>query len=300
MELPNVKIDFHVNGWCGNPREKTKIGRLGHYIIRKCEPFRKDLIGIANSLYSDSENRMLFLLDYFAPKCERVISEGLKDLSSAGYEADTNHLGTFIGLTKNQGKSWLYLVRGIEYLAQGGHLIAGATTQQDPDPELSHNPGIKLRDALNLSRDNNAILIPAHPMSRLGFAAKLVLKVLSDPSGVNLGLSRKNLRVYSDYWDAIEASSLSMTAQQTLEVEALAKELRKPTVSDTDGDPITALTSYNLFRTVDVSSPDDLRRSLREGLRKRDYQEHRDPNKPSLGEKLPHVIIPLVQNRRYA
>ncbi len=301
MKLENVKVDFQVSGWISENAEKTRFGYIGKGLIKYLEPHPKTLIYIAEKLYSRDENRVIFLLNYFMPKYERIVSEGSENCKINGFSLDDNYLDTFLGLTKNKGKSWLYIVRGIEYLCNEGHVIAAATDTKIRPKETYYSNGPSVKEIIKKEK-NKSILIPAHPLFNGNLLTNLTLKYIHEPSGINLGIQEDKLRKYSSYWDALEANSSSMTFKQTKEVEKIAEELGLPTISDSDGDLEMALGSCNLFSFVDFSNPEKLRKSLIDGLNKRNGNNYHEIRKLESGlfiHKLKHLFINILQKRKY-
>ena len=186
-------------------------------------------------------------------------------------------------------------------MCKEGHLIAAATnTPMNPEESwYTHGPSL----SRILEREKGrAILIPSHPLFKGSLPVNLLLSAIREPSGTNLGIQEGDLRKYSEYWDALEAWSLSMSMEQSAKVSALAGELKKPTVSNSDSTIENAFTSHNLFRFLDFSSPEDLRQSIRDGLSRENDNacvEIRGQPKQGLKDKVFHILGNIIQNRRY-
>lgn len=303
MKVENVKVDFQSTGWVVEKDRPARFGPLSRRFIAKTEDFPKSLHGIADFAYREESNRAMVLLNYYQAKYERVVEEGLAEVKKHGIEAHDDHRDTFVGLTRNKGKSWLYVIRGREYLCREGHLIAAATPTSMPTQPEWYKHGPKLEDVIAFEKERDAILIPSHPLSKFGLAGKLVLRAIREPSGTNLGLGENAIRKHAKDFDALEAYSLSMSPKQTEAVDALATELGLPTVSNTDKDIRANFEFFNLFDWLDFTNPEALRQSIRAGLKRQgnNYREVRGApgeKHSSFGEQIAHILLNVMQGRQ--
>lgn len=303
MKLQDVKVDFQVSGWVVEKDKPARFGPVSRWFARKVEPFQKTIATIADSLYQPGENRAIGLLNYYQPKYERVVREGIDIAKKSGFEVDDNHPDVFLGLTDDSGKSWLYIIRGREYLCQQGHLMAiGTPISMHDRPEFySYARGPGLEEVIKFEQGNGAILIPSHPLPRLGLATKAVLRLIGEPSGTRLGLDEDTIRKHAKDFDALEAYSLSMNDEQTKRVENLARELGIPTVSNSDDELDGNFAQHNQFSWLDFGNPEKLRESIRTGLRNKNntHEEYRGVYKRPTGEKILHILLNVIQSRRY-
>lgn len=302
MRLNNVKVDFQATGWVVEKDRPARFGALSRWFINKTEGFGKNIASILESVYHKGENRVMVFTDYYQPKFERVVNDELVTaLDRIGFGVQDDYRDTFVGFTKDDGKSWLYLVRGREYFCREGHLLAVGTQTSLPAEKSWYRHGPKLEDVLKFEKDQDAVLIPSHPLSRFGLGVKAILLAIGEPSGTNLGLQEDTIRKYTDYFDALEAYSLSMDSGQTKRVEALSRELKLPTVSNTDADLKSSFLAYNSFDFVDLTNPQNFRDSIRAGFRKEGnkHREHRGEFVKSLKDKIMHILLNVAQSREY-
>jgi len=301
MILNNVQVDFHNHGWRStlpeNHLSRVGLGKLGELIINKLAS-PKEI-----SMPPLDRNKVLFLLDYFYPKYDRMTSDlGLKNFEKGGFELYTEHKSSFIGITDKERKKWFYIVRGVEMLTDNGHVISAGTSQayRFETPKDCYYPGPSLEAKLKQAKDNDAIIIPPHPLSNLSFFEKFILKsIVRDPSGPTPGLSEKNLREYADYWDAIEVFSSSMSEEQSERAEKIAEGLNIPTVANSDGPFFLSFHSYNLFEQIDFSNPEKMRESIRQGLTNQKYKKIKQPFGEDKSEAIKHLLISFLQRKQY-
>ena len=299
MKLKKIKIDFHRNGWVVQKPFENRFFRF--FLDKWIENHPKNLLYIADNLYQLGENRAIFLLDYFYQKYKHITSDGgLTELERNGFELHSDHRDSFVGMTADGGKGWLYVFNGREVMSDKGHFMIGCLPV-DSFPvtkEQCYYPnGIKLEDALRRASDLDALIIPTHPIPRIGLFSKAFMKIIKEPSGARIGLGRKELIFYRDYFDAIESRSLSMSSLQTLEVEGVAGLIDKPTVFNSDAPVYEGMLSCNLFESVDFSSPEKSRESIRKGLSEGEYETLFVPPRRKGREVLEHALINLLGKR---
>lgn len=303
MKLKNVKVDFQATGWVVEKDRPARFGALSRLLIDRTEYFKKDIVSILEYVYRTGENRVMVLGNYFQPKYERVVNDSLVTALERNTAAEINdeHKDTFLGITKDKGRSWLYLVRGKEYFCEEGHVIAAGTPTSLPTEDAWYKHGPKLEDVLRFERDNDSIIIPSHPLPKLGLGVKAILLAIGEPSGTNLGLNETTIRKYAGYFDALEAYSLSMDAEQTNRVEKLAQEIGLPTVSNTDSDLRTSFKVHNTFDWVDLTNPQTLRDSIRAGLRNQGnrIEQNRGKAEKYTMDKINHILLNVAQSRKY-
>lgn len=297
MKLKDVKTDFHVTGWTVEVPPKNELKRR---ILTSFDAFPKSLVTVANTLYNNEENRAIFLLNYYQPKYENLIT-GLKDAEKEGYQINSDHKDTFIGLTKND-KNWLYIIRGFESMCRQGHIIVAGTSQpvnHVDDRYMTFNNGPDLEETLKYAEAHDALVIVPHPMPEFGLPAKAVLRVLNETSGTKLGLDRETIEKNVGYIDALEKYSLSMSQVQTEKTKILARDLNIPTVVGTDNDKLKeVLSSYNSIDEIDFSSPEAMRGKLRDSLKNHKYHSVIKPVNTPLQDKVEHILINVLQHRR--
>lgn len=302
MKIKNVKVDFQATGWVVEKNKPARFGALSRWFIDRTERFDKSIASTLEHAYQEGENRAMVLTDYFQPKYERVVNDKiLPVLKRFGYEVHDDNKDTVVGFTKDEGKSWLYLVRGKEYLCREGHLLAIGTPRSLPTQKSWYRHGPKLEDVLKFEKDQDAVLIPSHPLSKFGLGVKTILIAIGEPSGTNLGLKEETIRKYTRYFDALEAYSLSMDSEQTAKVEKLSMELGLPTVSNTDADLKSSFLAYNTFEFVDLTNPQGFRNSIRAGLNRQGnkHKEHRGTFTKSTADKIKHILLNVAQSRKY-
>ncbi len=302
MELKNAKVDFQATGWVVEKDRPARFGALSRWFVNRVEGFGKNVASILERVYHKGENRVMVLTDYYQPKFQRVVNDNLVTaLGRVGVGVHDDYKDTFTGFTKNGGRSWLYLVRGKEYFCREGHVLAVGTPTSLPAERSWYRHGPKLEDVLKFEKDQDAILIPSHPLSKFGFGVKAILLAIGEPSGTNLGLQENTIRKYADYFDALEDYSLSMDSKQTKRVQELARELKLSTVSNTDADLRSSFSTYNTFDLVDLTNPQKFRDSIRAGLKGEGnkHVEHRGEFVKSLRDKITHILLNVAQSREY-
>jgi len=311
MKLTNVGIDFHRNGWLIEKLPKLSKIRLRHGFLPQptglttrlaqtfLENHPKTPKYIADNLFQE-ENRGLVLLDYYDFESEGkgrkwtniTKKESLDELEQDGYELNTDHLETFLGITKNQGNSWLYLIRGTEAPTLDGHLIAAAIpkTLHFEEHHTKYRGGPSFREKLKEATEEDALVIIPHPLSTEGRLTKAILLAVEDPSN-HLGLQEETIRTYAQHIDALEEYSLSMSKDQRQKVKTLAKELNLPLVANSDLPINAGFASYNMFPEIDFTSPESLRGSIRTSLKSRNYERIIEQSPPKLGDMISHVSV---------
>ena len=218
-------------------------------------------------------------------------------------EIDDSNKETFLGITKNKGDSWLYLCKGHELLPNQGHVLAlGADYHPRYNFPQNYSDGPHLEEKLKEAKDNDAIIVPPHPLPNLTNLEKFYLKYIAkDPSGKNLGLNEEEIRKSRDYFDAIEIKSSVIDNNQTERIEKLSKELELPPVYTSDGNMAETFTHYSTFDWIDFSSPKKIRESFRKAFNNdgNSYSnKSNNQNKPfSKLSLLPHALMPLIVPR---
>lgn len=299
MKLDNVKVDFQATGWVVENTDSSRFGRLGKRLARAIEPFQKSVAGIVNHAYKEGGNKAVCLVNYYQPKYQNVVlGSDLSLLKRNGFATfNEDHRDTFVGLTLDR-VNWLYLIKGREYLCEEGHLLAIGSPVSMPTQERWYTRGPKLEDVIKFEKDNGSILIPSHPLPRLGLGVKALLKLIREPSGTRLGLDEETIRRHAKDFDALESYSLGMDDSQTQRVEDLARELGIPTVSNTDSNLQSSFAAYNLFDQLDFSDPESLRSSMRKGLRDGTYKPQRKGFKTQTKDKVLHILLNILYSRR--
>ena len=156
MKLPNVKVDFQVTGWLSEHSEKTRFGSLGRTILKYVDPHaRSSLQDVVKNLYSPDENRAVCLINYYQPKYERIVQKGIQELKQQDFEIDDNNLGIYIGLKMKNAETWLYVVRGIEYMCREGHVLAVATDSKMEPQEYWYTYGPSLEGIIKRDQAAN-------------------------------------------------------------------------------------------------------------------------------------------------
>ena len=306
--LKDVNVDFQVTGWLSENPDKTRFGPIGRAILKKADPHsRSSLKDVVDALYVPGENRVACLMNYYQPKYERVT--GSREIGETiliediiynnKCDVDDSHVDTFLGITKDAGKSWLYLVRGIEYMCREGHVLAVATNTPMNPEESWYTHGPNLKDIVEKEHSKGTILIPSHPLSQFGFGAKAILKAIKEPSGTNLGIQAQDLEKYAEFWDALEYYSLSMDVEQSNRVRNISYDLKLPFVCNSDGTLDTAFVFKNIFKEIDFSSPENLRAGIRKGFEEKSFQQCTGQFKTPLVDKIWHILGNVAQDRRY-
>lgn len=296
--LSKIQIDFHVSGWVSESPPKSKLIK---YLVNHLDSKHKTLASVADKLSYHASDRAIFLLNYFQPKYERVVDEGLEEVKKQGYEVKSNHKETFIGLRK-KNMPWLYIIRGYEIMSDRGHVILGGIPDKFPFEEAHYTHGPKLEDVLKWGKDKDALIIPSHPLHDSPFE-KALLKGLAligkrDPSGINLGLSEDDLYDLKDYFDAIEYASLSVSENQSKKIRNLAGILHKPALANSDGTIESAFSEYNHIHKYDFSTPEMMRKTIRTALNSRNnFRPVIRNNRERHSEKAKHFLLNLLQTR---
>ena len=299
MKLSDCKVDFHVSGWISEVKPEKGFSKILAELI---EPHPKTLKYITDNLYSSSSNRVVFLVNYFQPKYERLKGQAIS-LTNQGYEIDDNNIDTFIGITNNR-KDWMYLVRGYEIMSDRGHVIIAGIKDVYPFENSHYTYGPNLEKVLSWATKKEALTIPAHPLHtnylEKSLLASLALAGRRDPSGLSLGLSQETLEEFRDDFDAIEAFSLSISPSQSRRIREFAKKIDKPILANSDGTIMSAFSSYNEFGSIDFTSPESMRDSIRQALLSREkvkpiYVQETDGSR--LKEKVLHFFMNFVQER---
>ena len=165
----------------------------------------------------------------------------------------------------------------------------------------NYSQGPNLEDQLKEAKDNDAIIIPAHPLPNLNFLEKFYLKhVAKDPSGENLGLNEREIAKFTTYFDAIESKSLVIDSDQTERIKKLSDMLEIPTINTSDGNISETFSHYSIFDWVDFSTPEKMRKSFRSALSNKENYHKNVSNQNSSHSKLsllPHVLMPLIVPR---
>ena len=123
------------------------------------------------------------------------------------------------------------------------------------------------------------------------------LWMLEDPSKT-IGIQEEDIRKYRSQIDALESYSLTMNESQQERTIKLAKKLNIPLVSNSDLPINSGFTSYN-EQTVDFSSPEKLRESIKQNLRNRSYTSI-TKRTPKTKEMLKHILIVGSYSRYYS
>jgi len=304
MIIQDAKSDMQVQHYVSKDPRKGYFGPISKILINILEPPRKkNLSYIVNTIYSQDENRMTTFSEYIKPEYTKLIERDLKEVEKDGYKIYDDHKDTFVGFTANEGKSWFFLVKASEIMAREGHVTLMGIPERFPFKEENYwyNQGPKLNELLPWGKDKDAIIFPTHPLSKVNVVQTAILKVSTHPSGPYLGIQEENIFHFRDFWDAIEKYSLSMSPEQISQVEELAGRLNIPAIVNTDSPTDKSLTSYTQFSSLDFSSPERLRASMRGCLRNNDYETHiqRLGTIESLWDKASHIGINLLQNRKY-
>jgi hypothetical protein len=103
MKIEKVNIDFHRNGWVVQKPLKNRLSRI--IVDRFLENHPKNLAYIVDNLFSQDENRAIFLLNYVHDKYKDVVTNGLVDMERRGYQVNLDHMDSFVGITGNEGKT---------------------------------------------------------------------------------------------------------------------------------------------------------------------------------------------------
>ncbi len=297
MILQDVKTDFHTNGWLA---EKLPSNSLRRYLTSALGEKPLQLEEVIDLTYSHEENRAFFLVNYWLSKYSRLIEQGLGELEKKGYELDDCNKSSFIGIKKQESNFWTYLCNGWELLTDEGHILS-LGSDYVPKYQFPENnfKGPKLESKLEEAKDNDSLIIPAHPLITFnGLSGFYLSRVIKDPSGFSLGLNRENLIKFRDYFDALESQSLIISSKNHQEINDLAEKLDLPVISSSDGNIDEVFSYSNILDWIDFSSPENMRSSIRDGLSNKGNKIHlfkkNSPNHILTPSNIKHAFMPLI------